>query len=310
MAEKTLKARFELLADTYENWHALNPVLRNGEPCFVVVPVQEGGAIKEPAILMKKGDGTSDFRSLPFLSAIAADVYDWAKASVKPAYSAREISGLEDFINDTVVDTNTTYKLEQDAESANIIKLYHKDANGEWALDTTLTISDPEMGNRMTAVESAISTLNGTGAGSVAKQVSDAVAQIVNGAPEAYDTLKELSDWISSHSGDAAEMNSAIQQNAADISSLESGKVDKIDGKGLSTNDYTTSEKSKLGGIAAGAQVNVIEEIHVNGAKVSPTGKTVDISISEVGQTGNINDLIQTEGDVIIFNCGTASAVV
>ena len=33
-------------------------------------------------------------------------------------------------------------------------------------------------------------------------------------------------------------------------------KVDKVDGKGLSTNDYTTTEKNKLSGIASGAEVN------------------------------------------------------
>lgn len=33
-------------------------------------------------------------------------------------------------------------------------------------------------------------------------------------------------------------------------------KVDKVSGKGLSTNDYTTDEKNKLSGIAAGAEVN------------------------------------------------------
>ena len=34
-------------------------------------------------------------------------------------------------------------------------------------------------------------------------------------------------------------------------------KVDKVSGKGLSTNDYTTEEKNKLAGIADGAEVNV-----------------------------------------------------
>lgn len=38
-----------------------------------------------------------------------------------------------------------------------------------------------------------------------------------------------------------------------------SGKVDKVEGKGLSTNDYTTAEKNKLGGIAAGANKTVID---------------------------------------------------
>ena len=41
------------------------------------------------------------------------------------------------------------------------------------------------------------------------------------------------------------------------IEGLLDGKVDKEAGKGLSTNDYTTVEKNKLAGIAAGAEVNV-----------------------------------------------------
>lgn len=39
-------------------------------------------------------------------------------------------------------------------------------------------------------------------------------------------------------------------------------KVDKISGKGLSTNDYTTAEKDKLLGIEAGAQVNEVTSEH------------------------------------------------
>jgi len=42
------------------------------------------------------------------------------------------------------------------------------------------------------------------------------------------------------------------------ITSLDiSNKVDKVTGKGLSTNDYTTAEQAKLAGIQAGAEVNV-----------------------------------------------------
>lgn len=37
------------------------------------------------------------------------------------------------------------------------------------------------------------------------------------------------------------------------IKGLLNGKVDKVSGKGLSTNDYTTAEKNKLAGIATGA---------------------------------------------------------
>lgn len=58
-----------------------------------------------------------------------------------------------------------------------------------------------------------------------------------------------------------------------------SGKVDKVSGKGLSTNDYTTTEKNKLSGIDTGAQVNVIETIKVNGTAQTVTSKGVNISV-------------------------------
>lgn len=54
-------------------------------------------------------------------------------------------------------------------------------------------------------------------------------------------------------------------------------------GKGLSTNDYTLAEKNKLGGIAAGAQVNTIDSISVNGVAQSVEEKNVDITIPVVG---------------------------
>jgi myosin heavy subunit len=67
------------------------------------------------------------------------------------------------------------------------------------------------------ALQTAIDTLNGSGAGSVAKAVSDAIAKVVADAPSSFDTLKEISDWITTHSEDAAAMNSQIETNKADI---------------------------------------------------------------------------------------------
>lgn len=66
---------------------------------------------------------------------------------------------------------------------------------------------------RIEANETAISTLNGTGDGSVKKAVSDGIAEVVAGAPKDFDTLKEMSDWISTHETSASAMNSQIQDN-------------------------------------------------------------------------------------------------
>ena len=67
------------------------------------------------------------------------------------------------------------------------------------------------------ANETAISLLNGEGEGSVKKAVSDGIAEVIAGAPESFDTLKELSDWISSHETSAAAMNSEIETNKQNI---------------------------------------------------------------------------------------------
>jgi hypothetical protein len=72
------------------------------------------------------------------------------------------------------------------------------------------------------------------------------------------------------------------------IKTALSGKVDVVSGKGLSTNDYTSAEKSKLSGIASGAQVNVIESVSVNGTKIEPSSKAVAISVpTKVSQLTN-----------------------
>ena len=57
------------------------------------------------------------------------------------------------------------------------------------------------------------------------------------------------------------------------------GKVDKVTGKGLSTEDYTTAEKTKLDGIESGAEVNVIETVKVNGTALVPSNKEVDVPV-------------------------------
>ncbi|MBR1457767.1 MAG: hypothetical protein IJ595_00105 [Oscillospiraceae bacterium] len=52
------------------------------------------------------------------------------------------------------------------------------------------------------------------------RHISDEVARIVSDAPEDFDTLRELSDWIATHEESAAAMNSAIQANTAGVAAL------------------------------------------------------------------------------------------
>ena len=77
-------------------------------------------------------------------------------------------------------------------------------------------------------------------------------------------------DWDAS-SGDAEILNKPTTLAGYGITdaytktesdNLLSEKVDKETGKGLSTNDYTTTEKEKLSGIETGAQVNTVDSVN------------------------------------------------
>ena len=91
MADKTLNTRIRLKYDTLANWTSNNPVLLAGELAIVEVPNNVDPIHNAPAILMKVGDGTSTFTELGWSSALAADVYSWAKAATKPTYTAAEV---------------------------------------------------------------------------------------------------------------------------------------------------------------------------------------------------------------------------
>lgn len=75
---------------------------------------------------------------------------------------------------------------------------------------------------------------------------------------------------------DKAGATLLVQKTKAELAK----KVNAVSGKVLSTNDYTTAEKNKLAGIAAGAQVNAITTVKVNGTALTPdTNKAVDVTV-------------------------------
>ena len=118
---------------------------------------------------------------------------------------------------------------------------------------------------KKTEIPSNVSELNNDKryqtAEEVGQAITDGVAKIVAGAPEDFDTLKEMSDWISSHEASAAAMNSAISDNSVAIANHTSNsdihvtkeektkwdnKVDSIEGKTLSNNNFLYKYKDTL----------------------------------------------------------------
>lgn len=101
--------------------------------------------------------------------------------------------------------------------------------------------------------------------------VDSKVAGIVDSAPETLNTLNELSAAL----GDDPNF-------ATTIATQIGGKVDKVNGKGLSTNDYTTGEKNKLAGIAAGANKTIIDSALSSTSTNPVQNKVVNTAISSL----------------------------
>ena len=103
-----------------------------------------------------------------------------------------------------------------------------------------------------------------------------------------------LTEYQNAHAGDYTntQVDSAIE-DAVDaeverVDALLANKVDKVDGKGLSTNDLTDALKANYDAAYAhsqaahapvGAQANIIESVKVNGTALTVADKAVDITV-------------------------------
>lgn len=114
--KRSINTRIQLKYSTLEEWSNVsvpekggNLILNKGEVGIVAIPT--GSAHLQttpPAIMFKVGDGTTPFKDLPWASALAADVYAWAKKSVPSVEDFGDIiaAAREGLINaDAVVKT-------------------------------------------------------------------------------------------------------------------------------------------------------------------------------------------------------------
>lgn len=132
-----------------------------------------------------------------------------------------------------------------------------------------------------------------TAAGNAQKQYTDTkIGDLINGAPETLDTLKEVADAIQENETVVEALNTAI-----------GNKVDKVVGKGLSTNDFTTEQMSKLAGVQEGAEVNVQPDWNVTDSNSDafiknkpaiPKELTVDEQMSKTSTNPVQNKVITT----------------
>ena len=204
MAEKILQTRILNKIDTLENWSKSSLKIKQGEICLATVAASAGTGLTEPVVMMKVGTAEEKtFAELPWsFYAKASDVLETAKDATK----------LTAFINSVIADAGIA---SSDAMEA--------------------------LAGRVTATETAITTLNGNDetAGSVAKAIKDAIAALK--LDETYVAQEEGKSLVADT--EIARL-AAMKDGANKVEASATNGNIKIDG--VETTVYTHPEKHAI----------------------------------------------------------------
>ena len=211
------------------------------------------------------------------------------------------------------------------------------------AADADLDALDARVGT----AEGKLTTLIDTDAGKSIRTIAneELAAQLIpENAKESLNTLQEIAAWIQDHPDDASAMNTRIgaletlvgedpvstQINNA-ITALKIGDYAKAADltaaigriAALEADTHTHANKALLDTYTQ-TEANLADAVakkHEHANKTVLDGITAekvtawdkvsekanDADLAAIAKTGNVNDLIQTAGDVIVFDCGSSS---
>ncbi len=243
---------------------------------------------------------------------------------------ADAVAKKHEHTNKTVLDGITSEKVATwDAADQNIIEAIKVNGVGQAVVDKAVDITVPTKLDQLTGYDTLTSEIG--------KKVDavDGKSLVDN------DLIIKLGDLANIKTVSSGELTISEQgelsitavdaSKVTGLSGALDGKVDKVEGKGLSANDFTDELLSKLTGIEAGAQANDLEVVKIAGVALPISDKAVDIPIAttealgvvmssaaenkvSVGTDGtmevnsiNVNKLVQDGETALILNGGNAS---
>lgn len=185
MAIKELKTKIALKQNTYEYWTTSNAttvankthadyVPLYGEVCFC--EIKTGESVQQtvpPTVLFKVGNGATPFKLLNWASALAADVFDWAKCQ----YVALNNTTLE-FYNQPGDASTKVVKRQIDLSQFALAS----------SVGTLSALSTTKKGNLVEAINEVLQAVNVGGTGSVVSITKEATP--TSGSHSSY-TLKQ-----------------------------------------------------------------------------------------------------------------------
>lgn len=242
MAEKKINTRIALRIDTLANWSKIetegqgaNFVLKRGEIGLCEIPSESLTAQTAPTVLFKVGDGTTPFGELKWASALAADVYSWAKAS-DVVLDGKKIK---------FTGTNKEIDLEKFALSTDVASAV-----------TTLEAADLALSNKITTIESLLGIGGGT---SLATQIANAV-KVEEDARKAADS--ELDGKITAAQtaadnaqGDINALEETVETLTSTVESNDSAVRSLISDETTARTNAINGINTKIGAVAEGKDV-------------------------------------------------------
>lgn len=289
MATKTFNTRLQLKYDTYENWTTNDPVLLAGEAAVCVVPADSNTGLNEPAVLMKIGDGTSNFSQLSWISGLAANVAS-NLTGANPTLPATSITGLEDFISGAIQDTNTTYQLVRVSDTS--FKLQSREtASSPWVDVSTIAIT--------------YTLTEGTANGTVAFNGTDVA---VHGLGSAAYTESSAYDAAGAAAGVQTALTGTAEDTASDLTlnGLKKYVDQEVTG---AVADATSEAQDLINALDNAGQTcttgEVISSVSQTDGVIAVTKKSLaeaDIPALSISKITNLQTTLNGKQDTIVFN--------
>lgn len=304
---KVFQTRIQLKYDTYTNWSTNNPILKAGEMAIATVAAGDQEMTNLPNIVLKVGDGISHYNDLKFVSALAADVHEWAKAKTKPVYDATEITGLQKFITDNSdFDTDTQYQLVAVTGATYKYQLQSRAfTNGtwsEWADVDGQVIDFSGADTRLKSLEKTVTDLTGDSGG-----IQGAIAAAIDG----LDTTKiqtagadGLALGIVQENGVIKSISGSIAAGTYDAAGAAKAVEDKLNP--LITAAKTQADKGVTDAAAAkkaadAASTKVDDAIAGLDYTAYAAGEAAGTTVSFVGTISETDGVISAEKRDLVF---------
>lgn len=308
---KTLKTRIKNRYDSLTNWSKSGIELLPGEIALVSVTTQQvdestGNVVNVPAVLLKVGEsdgngGTKAFSELPWLSALAADVYGWAKNEHAKDISVAVTTGSGASAKTETKTLGTWLKTTLEADATNAAAI--SDVSGK-----------VDVAKVSTAISSAIDTFKqglvhtGTaGTNQIVKAVTQANGKVtVTYGAISTNELPEITTDLIKFTGfdnltkKIADMDSKIAGFKGEISATPSGSGNYVKGVSYSNGVITVTKGDLVDNDVTTAKIN---------AKAVTTAKIADGAVTETQLgAGAVTTAKITDGAVTDAKIDTVSA--